>query len=353
MSAQARSLVSVCALASLALLGCSPGKPAAAPAEKPSAATAPVKVDIYRIAERQRAGVVRASGLIAYKNETPLSFAAPGVIQTIAVDDGARVTAGQVLATLRRTTTGADAAEAGLVRQTAQQTFDRVSRLFAAGAASQADLDNARLGLERARETLAITASASGVILRRDVDRGQTVQAGQPVFTLGEDRAGMIVRAQLSSVEVAKVNVGDAAGVVIKGHEPRQGTVSQISPKMVAGMGAFEVEIRLAETRDLKSGEVAEVQIATNALASPPGDQTPEVSVVIPAIALIDARADQGIVFILGDNNTAVRRAIRTEGLADGGVVVAGGLKPGEAIITRGASMVRDGDPVAVAPGQD
>ncbi len=328
--------------------GCSPDKSEAEPVAK-VLTVQPVEVDIYRVEQRQLAGVIRASGLTTYKNETPLSFGAPGVIETMRVDSGGRVKAGQVLATLRRTTVGADVAEAEIVRRTAQQTYDRVNRLFAAGAASQADLDAARLGLERAREIVAVAAPASGVILRRDADRGQTVQAGQAVLTLGEDRAGMIVRAQLSSLDVAQVIVGDTAEIAIPGREPQAGTVSRISPKMAAGMGSFEVEVQLADPKGLKSGEVAEVRINSHAAADAAATKPANDSFIIPAIALIDARADQGMVYVLGENNIATRRAVRTEGLIDGGVVVTGGLKPDEAVITRGASMIRDGDPVKVA----
>lgn len=203
------------------LAACSPAEPAAEAAR--SQAAAPIQVEIYRIERREQAGALRASGLVAYKRETPLSFAAPGVIETLVVDDGAQVRAGQLLATLRRTTVGADPAESELVRQTAQQTFDRVGRLFAAGAASQADLDAARLGLERARELVSVVAPASGVILRRDAERGQMVTAGQPILHLGEDRTGIIVRAQLSSVDVAHRG-GRRAGPVCSDADHRSET---------------------------------------------------------------------------------------------------------------------------------
>jgi RND family efflux transporter MFP subunit len=328
------------ALLACATAACSPGEQKAEAAK--SQAVQPVEVEVYRIEQRQQAGVIRASGLVSYKSETLLSFGAPGMIETLLVDNGARVRAGQVLATLRRTSVGADAAESEIVRQTAQQTYDRVSRLHAAGAASQADLDNARLALERAREIVSVVAPASGVILRRDAERGQMVTAGQAILQLGEDRTGIIVRAQLSSVDVAQVRVGDTAQVNIASRERRTGKVSQISPKMAANMGTFEVEVRLDDPSDLKSGEVAEVLIA----AKPAAGQVERPSYIIPAISLIDARSDQGMVYVVDAAGKATRRSIQTEGVNDAGVVVISGLQPGEAIITRGASMVRDGDTV-------
>ncbi|HPI47115.1 MAG TPA: efflux RND transporter periplasmic adaptor subunit [Hyphomonadaceae bacterium] len=328
------------ALLAFTAAGCTPGEQKAEAAK--SQAVAPVEVEVYRIAQTQQAGVLRASGLVAYKSETLLSFGVPGRIETLLVDDGARVYAGQTLATLRRTSVGADPAESEIVRQTAQQTFDRVSRLHAAGAASQADLDNARLALERAREIVSVVAPATGVILRRDAERGQMVTAGQAILQLGEDRTGIIVRAQLSSVDVSQVRVGDVAQVNIAGRERRSGKVSQVSPKMAANMGTFEVEVRLDDPKDLKSGEVAEVLIA----AKPVVGQVEKFRYLIPAISLIDARSDQGMVYVVDAAGKATRRSIQTEGVTDAGVVVISGLQPGEAIITRGASMVRDGDTV-------
>ena len=63
----------------------------------------------------------------------------------------------------------------------------------------------------------------------------------------------------------------------------------------------------------------------------------------------IDARADQGVVFVVDADGKARRRAVETGGVSDRGVTVLKGLSAGDSVITRGASMVRDGDAVSVA----
>ena len=50
--------------------------------------------------------------------------------------------------------------------------------------------------------------------------------------------------------------------------------------------------------------------------------------------------------YVVDAAGKAARRSIQTEGVTAAGVVVISGLQPGEAIITRGATMVRDGDTV-------
>jgi multidrug efflux pump subunit AcrA (membrane-fusion protein) len=70
---------------------------------------------------------------------------------------------------------------------------------------------------------------------------------------------------------------------------------------------------------------------------------------IVPAISLIDARADQGVVFVVDADGKARRRAVETGGVSDRGVTILKGLADGDRVITRGASMVRDGDAVSVA----
>jgi RND family efflux transporter MFP subunit len=335
------------AIALGALAGCQPE--AADPPAPVAEAAAVISVEALRLEADPMAVGIRASGVVAYKRETALGFGAPGQIETLSVDAGDRVSAGQVIATLRKTTIGADEAEAALARQTAQQTFDRVTRLFEAGAASQADLDAARLSLERTRERVAIRAMAAGTVLQRHAEPGQTIAAGQPVVTLGETRAGLIVRASLTPAEVADVRVGEDVEVSIEQRPPVNGRIVRIAPRGSVS-GTFEVEVSLPSGDGLRAGEIATIRLVS-ALASAAGsaDTPPPAVFRIPALALIDARADQGVVFVIDAAGQARRRTVETGGVTDGGVAILKGLSAGERVITRGASMVREGDAVSVA----
>ena len=233
--------------------------------------------------------------------------------------------------------------EAALARLTAEQNFERVTRLHAAGAASQAELDNAKLALERARERVSIVAPAGGIVLQRDAEPGQNVAAGQRVLSIGESRTGIIVEASMTASEVSQLRVGDVASVNIRERAALAGRVARIAPKGTQS-GLFTVEVQVDQPAGLRSGEVAEVVIAGRADAQ-------EIATVhvVPAISLIDARADQGVVFVVDAEGKARRRAIETGGVSDRGVTILRGLSDGDRVITRGASMVRDGDAVSVA----
>jgi multidrug efflux pump subunit AcrA (membrane-fusion protein) len=138
--------------------------------------------------------------------------------------------------------------------------------------------------------------------------------------------------------------VGDAAQVRLNGVQ-RVGRVTRVGAKGNTATGAFEVEIEVAAPEGLRSGMVAEVEIAAQ-----PGEN-PELSILVPALALLDARADQGIVYVVDENNVARRRAVRTAGVTQAGVVVLEGLNAGERIVAAGAAYVRDGESVRINSG--
>ncbi|MEZ5936741.1 MAG: efflux RND transporter periplasmic adaptor subunit [Hyphomonadaceae bacterium] len=300
-------------------------------------------VEVMTVAADDSAAGVHVSGLVRYKREASLSFGAPGEIETVGVDIGDRVSAGQVVAVIRRTTVGADAVESDLAEKTAEQTYERVRRLHEGGAASDSDIEAARLGLERARTRVTLTAPVAGTVLRREAERGQVVSAGQPVIVVGEAGAGVIVRAAVTATQAAAVEIGQSASVSINGRGAYSGTVARVSPVSANAAGVFEIEISVEKPGDLRSGEVADVTLSAKT------DDIAPVRYIVPTLALIDARADQGVVYVVDQTGAARRRSVETGGVKEEGVIILRGLQAGDRVITRGASMLRDGDTVRVA----
>lgn len=339
----------IIAAAALALSACDAvtggetPQPGEAEAAESPAETEPVAVQVFTIEAASDAGAVRASGLVAHKRESALSFGAPGELEDVRVDLGDTVRAGQTLAVLRRTSVGADEAEAEIAAQTAEQNYERVSRLHESGAVSDVELENARLAVERTRTRVVITAPTSGVILRRSAERGQVVNPGEPVLWLGEARAGVIVRASVTASEAATLTVGAAANIDIRERPPLIGRVARISPVSAGAAGVFEVEVAIEDPDGVRNGEVAEVTIEADA------QEGRTASYRVPALSLIDARADQGVVYVIDEQGLARRRAVETGGVDGAGVVILSGLGPGDRVVSRGAALIRDGDPVVIA----
>ena len=300
-------------------------------------------VEVFPIAAP---GAVMASGLVGYKREADLAFNAPGVVSALHVDAGDVVRRGQRLATLRRTSVGSNPDEAALARANAERDLARTQQLYERGFVSEARLEDARLAVERARDSSLLTAPADGLILSRRADASQSVAAGTPIFAFGETGSGFVVRAPVASAEAARLQVGDAVIVRINelGPAARPGRVSRIAGQGDAGTGAFEVEIEVADASGLRSGMVSVVEIAARVASSA------ENALLVPSLSLLDARADQGVVFVIDAEGVARRRAVRTAGVTQSGVLIVDGLEPGERVVSAGAAYVRDGEPVRVAP---
>jgi RND family efflux transporter MFP subunit len=327
-------------LAVLTLAACGGGEEAQTP-------EAPL-VQVVHVAPADAAGTIRASGLVGYRREPVLSFTAPGVVGDIRVDAGDVVRRGQTLATLRRTTGGANVDEAALAQANAERDLARTQALYERGFVSEARLDDARLAVERSRGSSVIVAPADGVVLRRAAEPSQTVGAGTPILVLGETRSGVVVRVPVAASQAARIRVGDVVAVRIAelGDTARTGRVTRVGAKGDDATGAFEVEIEIADAANLRSGMVAVVEIATNAAAT-----AAPSAIVVPTLSLLDARADQGVVFVVDAENIARRRAVRTAGVTQAGVLVVEGLNSGDRVISAGAAYVRDGAPVRIASG--
>lgn len=304
-------------------------------------------VAVVEAAPAAAPGAVRASGIVGYRREPQLSFSSPGVIAAILVDSGDMVRRGQRLATLRRTSVGANPDEAALAAANAERDLARTQELFERGFVSEARLESARLAVERSRASAVIVAPADGLILRRAAEPAQTVGAGAPILVFGETGSGLVVRAPVSSAETARIRVGDAAQARVPalGDAPREARVTRVGGQGNAQTGAFEIEIEFAGGENLRSGMVAEVDITAATSEGAPA------AILVPTLALLDARADQGIVFVVDENNVARRRAVRTAGVSQGGVLVLEGLAPGERVISAGAAYVRDGEGVRLGAG--
>jgi RND family efflux transporter MFP subunit len=283
--------------------------------------------------------------MVGYKRETELAFNSPGVVASISVDAGDRVRRGQRLATLRRTSVGSNADEAALARANAERDLARTQELYERGFVSEARLEDARLAVERARDSSVLTAPADGIILRRRAEAAQSVAAGAPVLALGEVGSGLVVRTPVASAQAARVRVGDAVRVRLGelGNQVREGRVTRVGAKGNDATGAFEVEVEILAPGDLRSGMVAEVEIAAAA------SEAVQAAMLVPTLALLDARADQGVVFVVDAENVARRRAVRTAGVTNDGVLIVEGLVAGDRVISAGAAYVRDGETVRIA----
>lgn len=324
-----------------------------------------VPVRVAPVAVDRVAVPVTATGTLGPKEDVALSFKIGGVVARVLVDEGQRVRAGQLLASLdfgeidpgvTRTRAGAEKAERDLARARrlyadSVATREQVENAETARDAAQAELDAATFN----RRHAAITAPADGVILRRLAEPGELVESGATVLTLGSRARGQVVRTWLADRDVVRIRTGDRATVRFDAFPDRafEGRVTEIAAAADPMTGTYRVEIALAAgpgagaaaaspTPALASGLVAAVEIR------PAADQS---VALVPAESVLEADGTNGVVYTLAaDNRSAVRRHVTIAFLSGDRVAIASGLDGVKRIVTEGAAYLDDGSAVEVLP---
>lgn len=331
--------------AALALAGCGDDQQPLA-----EQAAAPVRVAVVETAPASES--LRAVGVVAPADEVRLSFKSGGVVRSIEVQQGERVRAGQLLATLMQDEVAAAVSQARAVADQGARDLERgrallaeevatreqVEGLATAHAVAQAQLRTALFNARHSR----IEAPADGVVLRRLAEPDELVAAGQPVLIVGNTAGGWIVRAALTDRDVVRVHEGLVAEVSLDAFPGRRfsARVTEIAAAADPQTGTYEMKLAVdpAGARFVQ-GLVAKVVIS---------DEEAESVAVVPVTSLLEADGSEATVFVVAESGVAKRVAVRTGRLLGERVEVLGGLAPGDRVVTEGAAWLDDNDAVRV-----
>jgi HlyD family secretion protein len=233
---------------------------------------------------------VTATGTLEPVNQVDVGSEISGTIKQVNVDFNDHVTQGQVLAVLDTDQlqarvnqakaslelAKAKVAEAMATVQENKQKNQRQLALEAKGLCSQEDCDAAKAAYERAQAGLAsakaqvVQAQASldaekttlrkatihspinGIVLKRNVEPGQTVAASlqTPVlFTLAENLTQMELQVDVDEADVGQVEKGQDAIFTVDAYPnkqfPAKITEVHLAPKTVEGVVTYETVLRV------------------------------------------------------------------------------------------------------------
>ncbi len=330
---------------SLALSACSGEKDEAAPAT----ADKVYPVTIAVVEPASTSALITAAGTVRYRYETPLGFTTAGKIASIRFQEGDRVMPGALIAALDATQVGANLESARAEQQRAQAELGRFQQLFEKGWVTRAQLERAEATARAASAqvstagfasgTSRILAPSGGVILARTAEPGQVVAAGAQIVVLGETSGGMVLRAPMIDSDIARLSPGMAATVrlsAVPGGEI-EGVVSEIDARANPSSGAFEVTVALPANPALRSGQIGTAEFRVAAAPDAAG-------LAVPASAVFNVRADEGFVYLLDPKASRVRaRAVQIGRVDDRELIITGGLKPGDRIVSSGLVLLTDG----------
>ena len=307
-------------------------------------------VQVMTVQQENLLRTLSAVGTVRYRRETPLGFTTPGKVATVRFEEGDFVKRGALLAALDTTSVGADVSVASAERDRARSELERIRSLYADGWVTKARFEAADAAVKvadaRVRQagfasgTAQLYAPSSGVVLTRNVQPGQVIAAGTPALILGEGDDGFVFRVPIIDRDASKLRVGMAADISIESLEgaPITATISEIDGRANEATGAFTVQFRLANRPRLRSG-----QIGTASIKLPASESG---ALQIPASALFGVRTGEGLVYVVDDKNRVETRNVSVERVTDDFVIVTGGIKPGDIIVTSGGEKLRTGSKV-------
>jgi multidrug efflux system membrane fusion protein len=327
-------------LALFALVAC--GEPASAPMPK---LTQAISVKVSPVTLRQHRQPIFASGIVAYKETSTLSFKVGGIIQAIYVDEGDRIQKGQIIAQLAQEEIMARVLQAKSAKDKAERDLRRIQKLYYDHVVTHEQLQNATTALDMAKAELDIAqfnqkhaiirAPVAGRVLRRFAERNELVSLGAPIVRLASNERHSVLRVGIIDRDIIHINLGDTASVTFAPYPNRtfKAAVSEIAEQANPQTGTFEIELSLKESDLLKSGFVGHATLYPSAQVA---------HYCIPIDAVVEANKSQAMLYI-PDGSVARRLMVYPNAITDDYIIVY--QTPGlilTQVITDGASYLQD-----------
>ncbi|MCI0349920.1 MAG: efflux RND transporter periplasmic adaptor subunit, partial [Acidobacteriales bacterium] len=286
------------------------------------------------------------------------------------LDIGDWVTKGMVLAAVRQKdyTDQLEKAKAQLARaqsdyEHAKLNFDRTSNLYSTASATKPDYDSAKAqhdstaaALSNAKAALAeaqtaledssLRAPFNGWIIKRNVEIGALVGPSNASFTLADTRS---VRAVFGVPDNAmgRIRLDQRQSVMTDVFpQPFAGRITAISPAADSRSRVYSVEVTIPNPKNqLKSGMIASLAFE--------GEILPSNVRAVPLSAVIrDPQNSDAFAVLLaegaGDPATVRARPVELGDSYGNMIQVLGGVKPGDRVVTAGATLVKSGQQVRI-----
>jgi HlyD family secretion protein len=254
---------------------------------------APTQYQTVVLKQQNIVQAVTATGQLSALVTVEVGSQISGKISELMADFNSPVKAGQIVAELDPATYVAikmqmegEVANARATLQLARLQQKRMTDLVAGEAAPQADLDKAIADLSQAEAMLqikegqlqkasvdldrcTITAPVDGVVISRDVNVGQTVQAAMQapkLFTIANDLKKMQIEAHVSEADIGGLNEGQRAEFTVDAFPSRTFTgivrMVRYAPVTVENVVSYVTVVEVENPKlELRPGMTANVSI--------------------------------------------------------------------------------------------
>lgn len=266
----------VCGLAACAGGGGPPGSAGMGGGFDEAAAPGPerrVLVEAVAVGRADVASHLETSGVLESEAQADITPETSGLVTDVRVEEGDRVSAGQVLAVLSSPQLDAGAERARIELEKARVAVQEAEALHGRGALSDRELRDARDALRVAETTFGeasrsagftrVESPIAGTVAVRDVRLGEMAGGRRAFQVVDLDRLRVVV--QLPERDLARVREGQPAlltGAWEDGTPPATGRVVRVSPVVDATTGTVRVTIGVDPGQSaLRPGQFVKVRL--------------------------------------------------------------------------------------------
>jgi len=330
----------------------------------PTAQPAPVRARVENVDRVVGPQWVEVYGTTEADRQTAISSRVMATVTAVPVREGQSVAAGAVLVVIDpETARGQEAqargalAQAEAARSLADRNLQRFEALAAKGAASQLELDMARMqaeqgagAVEQAAGAVAAAASVAresqvvapfaGRVVRRMVEAGDLAAPGRPLISLESESGRRFVAAVPESIVAASSGLAIGAMVPVRiDARPDLGEIAgrvvETTPGADPMSHTYQVKVELPGIT-VASGAAGRARIATGRRSA----------LTVPAAAVLKV-GGLDLVVVRDASGRARSRAVSPgAALPDGRVEVLAGVKAGDEVLVGLGAAPADGAPV-------
>lgn len=293
-----------------------------------------------------------ANGNFVPKQELNFLSENAGRVSKIYVDEGDRVTKGQVLARVDAEIINTDKETAEANYQNALRDEARYKSSYETGGVTQQQLDQAKLTTQNAKLRLQasqrkvsdanLKSPINGIINKRYIEVGAFVNTqGTQLFEI-VDVSKLKLRVNVNESQVANLKIGDKIDIKssVFPTEKFNGKVTFIAAKADASLNfPIEIEVDNNTKNSLKAG-----MYGTAVFNFP--KQAP--SILIPRTSFVGSVSSNQVFMLDKSNNTSKIRKVVAGRILGDFVEILDGLNEGETVITSGQINLAEGTPVSI-----
>ena len=290
-------------------------------------------------------GIVRNTypGYLEEGQSVEMAFKYGGTLQTLNVTEGSVVRKGQVLARVSSPQMESTQRSAQAAFEQAQDAYNRLKKVYDNGSLPEirwremvADLEKAQSALDLANAMLAdnvLKAPFDGTIVSLNAEVGENIAPMRPVLRLINTK-GMTVKISVPENEIAKVQLGDTAEIVIPALGDKIFFGKIIEKSMTASLltHSYPVKVLIDQPDEaFAPGMIGKVVLKADI----------NKGIIVPANAVL-INQEGKFVWVVEDSR-ATRRQITISGYSGNGVIVSEGLTMGDMVIVEGYQKVSEG----------